>query len=250
MNTGRRDQQGTERRHIEAFLAQLGIEAAVEYGDAPDAVLLIEGRRVGLEHRELYEEDLAANKANIEWLEHALRAELARLGLGEDFWVGVGWSAAAPLFRKRSHVDDLARRIARLAHEHVSRVEAGGSLAINAPALARVHHLPDLLHVTVVRHEHLRGGPRADVSPAFWGPVESSVVAAVQDKERRLARYKAAGALDACWLLLVTGDSWAQATDSALTESLQIASAFDAVYLMDLRTGQLQRVDAYEAARR
>jgi hypothetical protein len=38
----------------------------------------------------------------------------------------------------------------------------------------------------------------------------------------------------------------AQATDSVMTEWLQLASAFDAVYLMDLRTGQLQRLDEHE----
>jgi hypothetical protein len=52
-----------------------------------------------------------------------------------------------------------------------------------------------------------------------------------------------AKAIDEVWLLLVTGESWVQATDSVMMERLQFASTFDAVYLMDTRTGQIKRLD-------
>jgi hypothetical protein len=70
----------------------------------------------------------------------------------------------------------------------------------------------------------------------------------VRKKERHLAKYKAAKALAECWLPLVTGESWTQATDSALTEWLRLPSEFEAVWLMDTRTGQLQRVDERASA--
>jgi hypothetical protein len=234
-----REQKETERRHIEELLRRLGIQAVPEYGDSPDAVLVIGGRRVGLEHRELYEEDLAANRPNIDWLAQGLRAELAKLGLGEGVSVSVGLNAAAPRFRKRSQVAELIPAIAQIAQEHAPRVEPGDSVQVNAPALMR-RGLGSVSLVVVQRHEYLRGGPHAYVSSSYWGPGESSVLAAVREKEGRLSEYRKAKALDAVWLLLVTGASWTQATDSVLTEWLRVESEYEAVYLLDLRTGQLQ----------
>jgi hypothetical protein len=238
------EQQETERLHIEDFLRRKGINGSVEYGDMPDAVLLVEGHRVGLEHCELTEQDLAANRPNINALKRALGNELEKLGLGQDFSVGIGLNAAAPLFRKLSQVNELAGRMARFTFEQASALSVGATVALDAPALAR-HGFADLLCVTITRRrqEDPRGIPDTFVSPFFWGPGESSARAAVQAKERRLADYKAAKVLDEVWLLLVTGESWVQATDSVMTEWLQLSSTFDAVYLMDTRTGQLQRLD-------
>ena len=44
--------------------------------------------------------------------------------------------------------------------------------------------------------------------------------------------------------MLVTGETWVQATDSALTEHTRIASQCDRVYVLDLQAGTVQRLDA------
>jgi len=240
----RADQQKTEKLHIEDFLRRKGVNANVEYGDAPDAVLLVEGRRVGLEHCELTEQDLAENSPNIRALESVLQNELEKLGLGDSLIVGVGLKAAAPLFRKRSQVEALAVRFARLAFEQASALSVGEEVVVNAPALAQ-HGFADLLCLTITRFQpgDPRGVPAVFVTPAFSGPGESSARASIRAKERRLPAYKVAKALHEVWLLLVTGESWIQATNSVRTEHLQLASKFDAVYLMDVRTGHLQRLD-------
>jgi hypothetical protein len=110
----------------------------------PDAVLLVEGQRVGLEHCELTEQDLAENRPNINSLELTLRNELEKLGLGQDFSVGVGLNAAAPLFRKRSQVNKLAEQIAHLTFAQISSLSVGMTVEFGAPALAR-HGFTDLL---------------------------------------------------------------------------------------------------------
>jgi hypothetical protein len=240
----RSGQTETERRQIEEFRLRKGINGSVEYGDAPDAVLLVEGRRIGLEHCELTEQVLAANRPNISALESALRNELVTIGLGQDFSVGIGVNAAAPLFRKQAQVTELAGRLARLAFDQASALSVGAGADLNAPALAG-HGFKDILCVNIKRFQEgdLCAGPHVFVTPGICGPGRSSARAAVQAKERRLAAYKGAKNLKEVWLLLVTGESWVQATNSVMTEYLKVATTFDAVYLMDTRTGSIQRLD-------
>ncbi len=249
MSTNRRDQQQTERLHIEEFLRRRGVEAAVEYGDAPDAVLLIEGSRVGLEHRELVEEDLAANRPNIEWLERALKDELTKLGLGEDFSVAVGVEAHAAYFRKRSNVDVLVLELARFARGQAVNVGPGATLEFCIPELES-QGFPILRALSVSRVMDLRGGPHVAVSPGFWGRSSQSVLLAIRKKERQLAKYKRTKALDASWLLLVTGELWTQVTDSATAnEWPRFRSSFDAVFLMELGGAAGTRVRALRPPR-
>jgi hypothetical protein len=71
------------------------------------------------------------------------------------------------------------------------------------------------------------------------------VLEAIRRKESLLPAYiEADPSLKEHWLLLVTGDGYVQATDSVMTQWTKVATRFDRVYLMDLRTGALQRVDA------
>ncbi len=236
------NQQETERLHVEEFLRRSRIQGTVEYGDAPDAVVTIDGRQVGIEHCELTEQDLASNKPNIDSLEPTLKEELKKLPLAGDLHVGIGVDAhASHYFRKRSTVRELAVRLARFAHEHEANVTSDARLDFNIPELERLG-FPGL-RTLILSRVRIPGGPHVTVTPGYWGPVESSVVAAIEKKEQRLPAYKEKKTLAECWLLLVTGESWTQATDSALTEWLRIDSDFDAVFLMDTRTGQVQRLD-------
>ncbi|HSD22378.1 MAG TPA: hypothetical protein VLC54_20180 [Anaeromyxobacter sp.] len=100
---------------------------------------------------------------------------------------------------------------------------------------------PDFVHLS--RTSGALQGPLATVSRGFWGPGESSVLEAIRRKEQRLPDYAADPTLAEVWLLLVTGDTWQQATDSVLTEWTRVPTSFGRVYLMDLRTGALQRMD-------
>lgn len=54
--------------------------------------------------------------------------------------------------------------------------------------------------------------PRAIVSPSSCGPGDVSIHDAVRRKGEKLAAYRAT--VDEAWLLLVTGATWTQATDS------------------------------------
>ncbi len=112
------EQRATERRHLEAFLEIAGIRAVIErHGGQPDFVLVLEGRRIGLEQRELTEEDLAANAPNLAWLEKALAQELRQRGLDWDLHVGVSVNATSPFFRKCRELEDLVPRLAAFAAE-------------------------------------------------------------------------------------------------------------------------------------
>ena len=73
------------------------------------------------------------------------------------------------------------------------------------------------------------------------------MIEAVRGKEQLLRAYAGDASLEEIWLLLVTGDAWQQATDSELTEQTRVETAFDRVYLMDLRTADVQRVDDHPA---
>jgi hypothetical protein len=86
-------------------------------------------------------------------------------------------------------------------------------------------------------------GPLATVSRGFWGPGNSTVLEAIRRKEELLTGYVANTAAGEQWLLLVTGEGYEQASDSVLTESTRVPTSFARVYLMDLRTRALQRMD-------
>ncbi|MFL5310304.1 MAG: hypothetical protein ACJ79H_07630 [Myxococcales bacterium] len=236
------DQQATEVRHVTRFLELAGFHANVIPGDRPDCVLVIEGRRIGLEHRELIEEDLASNEPNLAWLEKELSAELARRGLDPHFHVSMSANAAAPFFRRRRQVARLVGEVADFAEALAASVTFDAPLQISAPELAR----KGIVELDFLRFERRRAfdaGPLAYVSRGFWGPVDAALVEAVRGKEQLLAAYVGDASLQEIWLLLVTGDAWQQATDSAFTRQTRVETAFHRVYLMDVRTGEVQRVD-------
>jgi hypothetical protein len=240
--TNREAQEETEARHVGRFLQVAALDAKDIPGDRPDRVLVIDGRRIGLEHQELTEEDLARNEPNIDWLEEALTAELLRLGIGQDLSVGVGVDAAAPFFRRRRDVTELVRRLGAFAAERAMAIPPEGTLELSAAQLA-VHGIIGPRFVSLSRVAG-SGGGHAFVSRGFWGPGDSAIEAAVRRKEELLPAYAALNpCLEEFWLLLVTGDRWEQATDSALAEWTSISTGFARVYLLDLRSGTLRRVD-------
>ncbi|BDG05996.1 hypothetical protein [Anaeromyxobacter oryzae] len=224
----RPEQRETERRHIEEFLRLAGITAtSFDQPDPPDAILTIDGRRVAVEHCELFERDLAENRSNVLALEGLLTKELKASGL--CLLVGIGANAASPAFRRLRTVERLAKRLAALALAHkddtpfrpgIPWIEAQG--------------FPEIVMISVQRSDE----PLAIVSPSFWGPGTESIGDAVMRKEAKLGRYRAL--VDDAWLLLVTGVNWTQATDSVITSGLQVESGFDAVYLLDLRESVVQ----------
>ncbi len=237
----RADQLATEARHVARFLDLEHLDAEVIPGDRPDCVLVINGCRIGLEHQELTEEDLASNQPNLDWLAKALTAELGRRGVDPELDVGVSVNAAAPLFRKRRFVEELIPRIADLVAERAPTVTTEETLEVLGPELANVGIVgPSAVYVSRIAGFN---GPLAFVQPSAWGPVDSSVRRAIREKEKRLDAYVANPPLAELWLLLVTGETWQQATDSVLTQWTRVPTKFHRVYLMDLRTGALQRVD-------
>lgn len=223
------DQRATERAHIVEFLrlAEMDDLEGVTFDDSPDAVLTIGGRRVGLEHRELEEEVLRANDVNLRDFEDLLLHELERLGV--RLFVGIGLSADAPQFRKRRDVEALARRVTAWARDHVSEAPLRPS-----PAWLHKHGFPELVLLSIEPSDE----PEAVVTPAAWGPGATSVLPAIRAKEVKLARYRAT--VTEAWLLLVTGATWTQMTDIALTTGLEVESLFEAVYLLDLRESRVQ----------
>jgi hypothetical protein len=224
----RPEQRETELRHIEEFLRLRGLSAtSFEQPDPPDAVLTVEGRRIAVEHCELYEQDLAANRENVLALEDLLTGELRALGIRAS--VGIGADASSPAFRRRRDVAQLAKRLAALARAHVD----------NAPFQPGIPWIEaqgfrEIVMISIDPADEAR----AIVSPSFLGPGALSIHDAVRRKGVKLAAYRAT--VDAAWLLLVTGATWTQATDSVLTDGLEVESGFDAVYLLDLREGVVQ----------
>jgi hypothetical protein len=196
MSDNQRAQQVTERRHIEEFLRLSSINATVEYRDGPDAVALVDGRRIGIEHTELTEPELAAGRREVLRFEDALTAELARLGVGANVCVSVGLNTHAPQFRNPRQVTDLVVRVARFAAECAARLGEAAKASVPAEAL-RAAGFPELAHLSVGRKPERTFGPLAAAGPgAFWGPGAAAVRAAVKAKERRLGAYKASGAFD------------------------------------------------------
>jgi len=200
-------------------------------------------RRIGLEHQELTEEDLASTSANLTWLEGELGAELRRRGADRDLHVAVSVNAASPLFRRRRDLAELARRVAGLALERAPGVTREEELQLFPSELHPLGIVgPDFVHLS--RTTGALEGPLATVSRGFWGPGDSALLEAIREKEELLPAYVGNTGAEEQWLLLVTGQGYEQATDSVLTEWTREPTAFDQVYLLDLRTGTLQRVDA------
>ena len=225
-------QQATERRHIELFLEVAGLRAVIEPGDRPDCVLVLPGRRVGLEHGELYDEDLQAHRPHLQRLEEALHSEMEARGLA--LRVHVDFPARSSYFVSHPReVKPLARRIAALAAaveamRHPEIVIEGEDLSasgIEGPSRLAFRRWE---RPSVRTH----GGP-------FQGEGAQRVVEAVRRKEAKLSGYARDRSVSQLWLLLVTGESITQTVASLLIEDLRIESRFDRVYVLDARDRRL-----------
>lgn len=243
MHRNRAEQLATEARHVARFLELAGLAAKPIPGDRPDVVLVMGGRRIGLEHQELTEEDLASTSSNLTWLEEQLGTELRRRGADRDLHVAIMVNAASPNFRRRRDLGELASRVADLAMERAQGVTRAKELRLLSRDLRPLGIVgPDVVYLS--RTSGAWEGPLATVQPSFWGPGDSGVVEAIGRKEKLLPAYAAADpSLEEHWLLLVTGEGYEQATDPILTEGARVATQFARVYLMDVRAGVLQRVD-------
>lgn len=213
--------------------------------DAPDAVVSVGGRLIGVEHCELTEESFAATERNIGTFEDTLSRELASLGFDQSFSLGLGLDPGASLFRKLSQVNTRARKLARFIYDQVSTLTVGKPVTIGGLTLERCG-FSELTHITLTLSQRTvsDGSPQVIMNPAFSGPGTASARDAVRSKERHVQAYREKWQLDEIWLLLVTGASWLQATNSLMTQWLQLSSKFDAVYLLDVRSNALQRLDA------
>lgn len=152
--------------------------------------------------------------------------------MGVRLRMGVGLSdASAPAFRRLRDVEALARRLAAFARAHEANVPL-------KPSVSWIHAqgFRELVMLSLEPHHEAM----AIVAPVVLGPGVAAVHEAVRRKEAKLVRYRAL--VDEAWLLLVTGASWTQATDSVLTEGLQVESGFDAVCLLDLREEVVQKL--------
>jgi hypothetical protein len=178
---------------------------------------VIDGRRIGLEHQELTEEDLARTSSNLTWLERQLREELCQRGADRDLALSVGVRAAAPVFRRRRELEESVRALAQLAVERSPTVSREQPLELLASELFPLGIVgPEFVHISRTSGAAL--GPLATVSRGFWGPGGSAVVSAVRRKEELLPAYVANSSASEQWLLLVTGESYEQATDSVVTQ--------------------------------
>lgn len=246
MHRNRTEQQATEARHVGHFLELAQLEAQAIPGDRPDCILVVGGRRIGLEHQELTEEDLASTSLNLAWLQDALATELRRRGADRDLHVAVSVNAASPRFRRRRELKELVRRVAAFALERAPAVSRGDELQVFARQLYPLGIVgPEFVYIS--RTSGALEGPLATVSRGFWGPGDSAVVEAIRAKEKLLPTYAADPTLSEVWLLLVTGEGYQQATDSVLTKDLRVPTRFPRVYLMDLRPDELHRVDDHQA---
>jgi hypothetical protein len=208
-------------------------------------VLLVDGRRIGLEHRELVEQNLAERWWIIESVfPNALERALETLGYRQNLSVNIGLDACAPLLREPSHVREMASRIAGLIHSRHTSLVLDTPITIHGPELKQCG-FPDLLHVTTT---HSRGslpqcGPIVSVSPSYSFSSNLTVTEAIRRKEPKIPSYKAARSLDEVWLILVTGDGWDQAATPLGVTKSPLYSQFDAVYILDLRNDEVLRLD-------
>lgn len=214
-------QKDTERRHIELFLALAGLRAGLEFGDRPDCVLLLGGRRIGLEHRELCDQDLLWTQRHLKRLGAILEAELEARKLPLHVRVhlppGSPWLVAHP-----SRFVPLAQRIAALAaRSGADRMISGEDpLTIDGVGLVTCHRLEEGSFPTA----------QIESLPVKDEPADR-VLEAIRSKEAKLSAYDAN--LSRYWLLLVTGDTLTQAMDAVRIEGLHVASRFDRIYLLD-----------------
>ena len=225
-------QQATERRHIELFLAMAGLRAVIEPGDRPDCVLVLPDGRVGLEHGELYDEDLQAHRPHLRRLEDALRAEIEARSFAIEIHVDFP-ARSSYLVRHPRELKPLAGRIADLA-AGVDRAKAL-ELVIEGEDLCACG-IEGPSRVAFRRSDRasvrMQGGP-------FQGDGAQRVIDAVRRKEAKLSGYARDPSLLKLWLLLVTGESVTQTVASLLIEDLRIDSRFDRVYVLDARDHRL-----------
>ena len=219
-------QKDTERRHIELFLALAGLRASLGFGDRPDCVLVLAGHRIGLEHRELCDQDLLWTRPHLKRLGSILKAELEARGLPLHVRVHLPphsrWLGAHP-----SRFVPFARRIAELAaRSGTDGVIAGEEqlvgLGIEGLKLLAVQRLDDGSRPAA----QIEGGP-VEADPAH------RILEAIRSKEAKLSAYARDANLSRHWLLLVTGDTPAQPVAAMRTEGLRVQSRFDRVYLLD-----------------
>jgi hypothetical protein len=226
------EQQDTERRHVGAFLAALHLTPAIEPGDQPDFVLVFDGRRVGLEHSELYDEGLQKNRALVQRFEALLGEEMRARGVTADLDVNIYFAAPSTFFADNpSAMRPLAAQLAEAVVVAQPTVRVGAQTTVTVgPATVRIHRIRNLTE-----------GPFGIVQPFWWADGKEMVRAAVRAKEQKLDAYREQ--LGEVWLLLVTGETWTQTADSVLLDGFQLSSSFDRVYLLDLRTGEVKRLD-------
>lgn len=224
----RPEQREEERRHIEEFLRIERIGARfLGQPDPPDGLLEIGGRRVGVEHRKLTQEELAANRDNLNTFAAMLRTELA--ALGATLRVSLAFSdGGAKLFRKRREVEEYAKRLAAFAKTCEPTAPRWGAAPGFPEVVSLTLHPSDELRVAV--HSVIRAG------------AGSAVSAAVEDKEAKLPSYR--GTVDEAWLLLVTAGDWTQPTELMHVQDVEVRSKFDRVYLLDLGARAVLRLDA------
>jgi hypothetical protein len=231
-SSNRTEQQDMERRHVEAFLAALHLTRVIEPGDKPDFVLVFDGQRIGLEHSELYDEGLQKNRALVRRFEALLGEEMRRRGVAADLDVNLYFAASSTFFADNPPaMRRLAAQVAAavLAAEPAVHVGAQTTVTVG-PAAVRIHRIRNLTE-----------GPFAAVQPFWWADGKEMVRAAVRAKEQKLGGYREK--LGEVWLLLVTGETWTQTADSVLLDGFQLSSSFSRVYLLDLRTGEVKRLD-------
>ena len=220
-------QQATERRHIELFLQVARIRAEVELRDRPDCVLVLPSGRVGLEHGELYDQELQAHRPHLQRLEEAVRSGLEtrglRLRVQVDFPGGSSY-----LVRRPRELRPLARRIVDLASAAGPRLARAPEVAIEADEL-------EAAGIEGPNRIAIRGSDRPSVR-THAGPVDGEdaqrVLEAVRRKESKLSAYAEDARISQLWLLLVTGES-------LRIETLRIESRFDRVYVLEARARRL-----------
>ena len=231
-SSNRIEQLDTERRHVEAFLAALHLTPAIEPGDQPDFVLVLDGQRVGLEHSELYDEGLQKNRALVKRFEALLAEEMRTRGVTADLDVNIYFAASSTFFADNpSAMGPLAAKVAGAVMVVQPAVRLGTQTTVTVgPAIVRIHRIRNLTE-----------GPFGVVQPFWWADGKEMVRTAVHAKEQKLDAYREQ--LGEVWLLLVTGETWTQTADSVLLDGFQLSSSFDLVYLLDLRTGEVKRLD-------
>lgn len=224
-------QQATERRHIELFLEMARLRAVIEPGDRPDCVLVLPGGRVGVEHGELYDQDLQAHRPHLQRLQESLQSEIEGRRLALQIYVDFP-ARSSYLVSHPREVKPLARRIADLAAD-VARTP-GPELVIEGDALSASG-------IAGPSRLAFRRSDRAAVwmRGTFQGDGAHRVIEAVRRKEAKLSAYARDPSLSQFWLLLVTGESITQTVASLLIEDLRIESRFDRVYVLDARDRRL-----------